>query len=58
MPGNRTSMAYCAVPLTLSGMSRRGTDLPISRNWLLGLSSLLSTAGNAAGTLPKAAISP
>ena len=27
MPGSFTSMAYCAVPLTLSGVSRRGTRL-------------------------------
>ena len=51
-------MAYCAVPFTLAGKSRRGTDLPISRNWLLSFSSLLSTAGNVAGTAPKPAISP
>src|SRR5262249_62222344 len=34
MPGNFTSMAYCAVPLTFAGVSRRGTDLPIRRKSL------------------------
>ena len=39
-------------------MSRRGTVLPIRRNWLLSFSSLLSTAGSGEGTLPNEAISP
>ena len=58
MPGSFTSMAYCAVPLTLSGVSRRGTDLPIRRKSLRSLSSFGSTAGSVAGIVPKAAISP
>ena len=58
MPGNLTSMAYCAVPFTLSGVSRRGTLLPIRRKSFLALSSLASTAGSVAGILPNAAISP
>ena len=58
MPGSFTSMAYCAVPLTLDGMSRRGWDLPIRRKSLRALSSFASTAGSVAGIVPKAAISP
>jgi len=58
MPGNFTSMAYCAVPLTFAGVSRRGTDLPIRRKSLRSLSSLGSTAGSVAGIVPNAAISP
>jgi hypothetical protein len=58
MPGNFTSMEYCAEPLTLNGKSRRGTDRPIRRKSLGAFSSLFSTAGSGAGTLPKAAISP
>jgi len=53
-----TSIAYCAVPFTLSGVSRRGTVLPMSRKSFLALSSLASTVGSVAGILPKAAISP
>ena len=58
MPGTRTSMPYMAEPLTLSGVSRRGTPLPISRQSFLALSSLGSTEGSGEGTLPNAAISP
>ena len=58
MPGSLMSMPKVAVPLTLSGVSRRGTPLPISRQSLRGLSSLASTFGNGDGTLPNAAISP
>ena len=58
MPGSFTSMAYCAVPLTLDGVSRRGTDLPIRRKSLRALSSFGSTAGSGEGTVPNAAISP
>jgi len=49
-------MAYCADPLTLSGVSRRGTDLPISRKSLRSFSSLGSTSGRVAGIVPNAAI--
>ena len=58
MPGNFTSMAYCAVPLTLGGRSRRGMDLPIKRKSFRSLSSFGSTAGRLGGIVPNAAISP
>jgi len=58
MPGSFTSMAYCAVPFTFAGVSRRGTDLPIRRKSLRSLSSFGSTAGRVAGIVPNAAMSP
>ena len=58
MPGSCTSIAYCAVPLTFGGMSRRGIALPMRRYWSLLFSSDLSTAGSGEGTLAKDAISP
>ena len=58
MPGNFTSMAYCAVPLTFDGVSRRGTDLPIRRKSVRSLSSFGSTVGSVVGIVPNAAISP
>src|SRR5262245_36006952 len=39
-------MAYCAVPLTFDGVSRRGTDLPIRRKSLRSLSSFGSMGGS------------
>src|SRR5262249_56336629 len=48
MPGNRTSMEYCAVPFTFSGRSRRGTERPVRRKSLCVLSSLLSMLGSVA----------
>ena len=59
-PGGSMSMPKVAVPLTLSGVSRRGTPLPSSaRGFLAGFfSSLASTFGSGDGTLPNAAISP
>ena len=58
MPGSFTSIAYCAVPFTFEGVSRRGTDLPIKRKSLRALSSYPTTAGSVAGMVPNAAISP
>ena len=45
-PGMRTSMPYCALPLTLSGVSSRLTDLPISLKSLSALSLGFCGAGN------------
>ena len=58
MPGSCTSIAYCAVPLTFGGISRRGIALPMRRYWSFAFSSDLSTAGSVDGTLANDAISP
>ena len=58
MPGSSTSMANCAVPFTLKGMSLRGWLLPMSRNSDGFLRSSRVTCGKLDGISIEPAISP
>ncbi len=55
-PSMRTSMPYCALPLTLSGVSRRFTGLPISLRSLSALSLTSCGAGSLAARRRERAI--
>ena len=54
MPGSRTSIPYCVVPSTLSGVSSRFTDVPIRRKSLGSFSATLPGTGRRAAVLTSA----
>jgi len=61
IPGSRTSMPYCALPFTLSGVSSRFAGVPISVKSFGSLSGTLSGTGSLAAfsaSAPKARLRP
>jgi hypothetical protein len=58
MPGTRASMPNSALPLTLAGVSRRGTGWPIRRNSLGVLRRTSPGSMSAPTTAARAASSP
>ncbi len=54
MPGTRTSMPYSAAPRVLAGMSTRGTDVPMMRSALCGVSVGAAGTGSFAAATASA----